>query len=80
MKKTTGATGAQSPLNTSKAKEPSLVSRRAFFGSASAVAVGAAAVPLLAREGKAQGAEDASGGTRYQETDHVRRYYETNRY
>lgn len=56
------------------------VSRRAFFGGASAAAAGAAAATLLGHEADAQEVGEGDELTRYEETDHVRRFYAVNRY
>lgn len=53
--------------------------RRAFFGvaaaSGAAALAGGGAAPALAQEAPAERVK-----ARYRETDHVRRFYETNRY
>jgi hypothetical protein len=55
--------------------------RRDFLRVMGAGAAGAAAVPLLAA-GRAQAVETADQRIkqRYRETDHVKKYYETNRF
>jgi hypothetical protein len=62
---------------------PASPARRGFFKAAAGGAAGAAlAVPALVVGSEAAAAESAAEKTkaRYQETDHVRTYYETNRY
>ncbi len=70
---------AKSPATT---EAPASPGRRGFFKAAAGGAAGAAlAVPAMLG-GEAQAAETAEEQrkTRYQETDHVKTYYETNRY
>jgi hypothetical protein len=62
---------------------PQNPARRGFFKAAASGAVGAAvATPVLLAGGEVQAQQSADEKTkrRYQETDHVRTYYETNRY
>jgi hypothetical protein len=62
---------------------PASPARRGFFKAAASGAAGAAlAAPVLLAGGAAVAAESAEEKTkaRYQETDHVRAFYETNRY
>ena len=63
----------------SKKKEETSVGRRDFFRKAGlgAGAGGAAAVGLAAGEGQAaQPVQKSSNSVGYQETDHVKKYYE----
>lgn len=56
------------------------VSRRAFFGTAAAGAVGAAATMGGARPVVAQQTGSDRTRARYQRSEHVETYYRTNRY
>ncbi len=67
----------------SRKKEEAAIGRRDFFKKAGlgAGAVGAAAVGLAAGESEAaEPAEDGRGGRGYQETAHVKKYYELARF
>ena len=62
----------------SKKKEETSVGRRDFFRKAGlgAGAVGAAAVGLATGESQAQPVQKSSNSVGYQETDHVKKFYE----
>lgn len=82
MNRNTGAataarTGEDDMADDAKRKGTGL-GRRAFFGVAAAS--GAAALAGGAAPAFAQEAPDERVKARYQETDHVKRFYETNRY
>lgn len=64
------------------ADRPESPARRGFFRAASGVAGAALVAPALLAGGAAGAAESAAERTkrRYQETDHVKTFYETNRY
>ena len=67
----------------SKKKEKTAIGRRDFFKKAGlgAGAVGAAAVGLAAKPGEAaELAKDGRRGSGYQETPHVKKYYELARF
>ena len=67
----------------SKKKKEAALGRRDFFKKAGlgAGAVGAAAVGLAAGESRAaESDKSGSGGRGYQETAHVKKYYELARY
>ena len=61
---------------------PASPARRGFFRAAAGGAAGVALVVPVVLGGEAEAAETAEEQrkTRYQETDHVRTYYQTNRY
>jgi len=63
-------------------KEESSIGRRDFFRKAGlgAGAVGAAAVGLSAEQVKAETTEASKRGAGYQETAHVKKYYELSRF
>jgi hypothetical protein len=74
---------AQSPKQTPKqADAPASPARRDFFKAAAGGAAGAALVVPAVLGGGARAAEsgEEQRKTRYQETDHVKTYYQTNRY
>jgi len=67
----------------SKKKKQVAIGRRDFFKKAGlgAGAVGAAAVGLSASDGKAaEATKSGAGGRGYQETAHVKKYYELARF
>lgn len=66
----------------SKKKEETSVGRRDFFRKAGlgAGAVGAAAVGLATGESQAQPVQKSSNSVGYQETDHVKKFYELARF
>lgn len=67
----------------SRKKEETAIGRRDFFKKAGlgAGAVGAAAVGLAAEQGEAaEPSKDGRGGRGYQETAHVKKYYELARF
>ncbi len=69
--------------STKSTETPVNPARRGFFKAAATGAVGAAvAAPVLLAGGEAEARQSAEERKkrRYQETDHVRTYYETNRY
>ncbi len=70
---------AQTPSQTEALASPG---RRGFFKAAAGGAAGAALVVPAMLAGGAVAAESAEEErkTRYQETDHVKTFYETNRY
>ena len=63
-------------------KEETTIGRRDFFRKAGlgAGAVGAAAVGLSAQQVKAEPAGASSRGAGYQETAHVKKYYELSKF
>ncbi len=65
----------------SKKDMPS-IGRRDFFGKAGlgAGALGAAAVGLSAKQGKAETVKASPRGAGYQETAHVKKYYELSKF
>jgi hypothetical protein len=67
---------------TAERKEGATVGRRGFLGALAGLSAGAAALvaPGAVREARAQTTEEERKRARYQETEHVRRFYETNRY
>ena len=63
-----------------QASEAQDVNRRRFFkvlGGASTVAL---AAPIMSEEAHAGESKDEARKSRYRETDHVKKYYSTNRY
>ena len=75
--------GSTTVPGTPTSPAPANPARRGFFKAAASGAVGAAiAAPVLLVGGDAQAQQSAEEKRkrRYQETDHVRTYYETNRY
>jgi len=56
------------------------IGRRGFFGAVAAVASGAVVASGAATPAFAQEAGDERTKARYSETDHVKKYYATNRY
>jgi hypothetical protein len=69
--------------STKPTETPVSPGRRSFFKAAATGAAGAAlAAPVLlvGGEGLAQQSAEERKRQRYRETDHVRTYYETNRY
>jgi hypothetical protein len=74
---------AQGPKQTpNQAEAPASPARRGFFKAAAGGAAGAALIVPTVLGGEATAAETAEEQrkTRYQETDHVKTYYQTNRY
>ena len=67
-------------MSEKKAKAP--IGRRDFFRKAGlgAGAVGAAAVTLAAKEGKAEAVTGTPNRAGYRETAHVKKYYELSRF
>ncbi len=64
-------------------KKDKAIDRRGFLravGGASTVAAVAVAAPVATTEALASQATDEQRKARYQETDHVKTYYRTNRY
>jgi hypothetical protein len=64
-------------------KKDKTVDRRGFLraiGGASSVAIAVAAAPLATTQALADQSTDEQRKARYQETDHVKAYYRTNRY
>jgi hypothetical protein len=69
--------------STKAIETPTSPARRGFFKAAATGAVGAAVaapVILAGGEARAQQSAEEKKKRRYRETDHVRTYYETNRY
>lgn len=62
-----------------KPTKPKGIGRRGFFGALAGVSVGAVAVGR-ARPAFAEEVGDERTKVRYQETDHVKAFYRTNRY
>jgi len=56
------------------------VSRRRFFKVLGAASGAALASPLVSDEAKAGESKDEARKSRYRETDHVKKFYSTNRY
>jgi len=56
------------------------VGRRGFFGGATAIAAAAVAAPIAASPAAASETDAEKKKARYQESDHVKAYYRTNRY
>jgi hypothetical protein len=66
---------------TAERKEEATVGRRGFLGALAGLSAGAALVaPGTVGQARAQTTEEERKRSRYQETEHVRRFYETNRY
>ena len=63
-------------------KNTATVGRRGVLGALAGLSAGAAALvaPGMVREARAQTSAEERKKARYQETEHVRRFYETNRY
>lgn len=63
-------------------KGDSALGRRGFLGALATLSAGAAALvaPGAVRRARAEATEEERTKARYSETDHVKRFYETNRY
>lgn len=70
----------RTPTSATQVPEGTDVSRRRFFKVLGAASGAALAAPLASEEAKAGESKDEARKSRYRETDHVKKFYSTNRY